>query len=79
MVKIANSQSFMCDHFSSGLKLKRFAICTNVIDNNDTNHHTFNPRQINAGMFMNPNSIPDDPQRALLKGTRACNQLWKEQ
>lgn len=62
-----------------------FAVWSNVTDESATNHplmpewQTFNSRKIDAGMFMNPNPIPDDPERALLKGTRACNQLWKEE
>lgn len=39
------------------------------------NTQTFDSRQVNAGMLMNPNAVADDPKRALLESTGACHQL----
>ena len=36
---------------------------------------TFDSRQVNAGMLMNPNAVADYPKRALLECTWACHQL----
>ena len=36
---------------------------------------TFDPWQVDAGVFVDPNAIPDDPEGALLKRSRTGDQL----
>lgn len=40
---------------------------------------TFDSREVNAGVLMNPNAVADDTERALLKCTGACHQLKAKQ
>lgn len=43
--------------------------------------HTFDSREVNAGVLMNPNAIANDPKRAFLECPRAGHQLktaWKQ-
>lgn len=37
--------------------------------------HTFDSWEVNAGVLMNPDAIANDPERAFLERTRACDQL----
>lgn len=41
--------------------------------------HTFNSRQVDAGMLVDPDAVPDDPQRSLFEGSRAGDQLEEKQ
>ena len=39
------------------------------------NTQTFDSREVDAGMLMNPNAVANDPERALFECTRARHQL----
>lgn len=41
--------------------------------------HTFNSWQVDAGVLMDANAIPDDPQRSLFEGPGAGDQLEEKQ